>query len=103
MRSAAPASTSLNRKVPQAHAAAGLTVAYPPLGLVGRGIHIHSSPRKPQGQSLAVKYRDYWFWIDESDLETKAAFRLTRTLWSISIASAASRVSAPMLTLPVGN
>ena len=55
------------------------------------------------GQALAVKYRGYWFWIDETDQETKAAFRLLRTLWSMSIAKAVNTVSPPLLTLPVGN
>lgn len=90
-------------EVPEAHAAAGLAVTYPPLGLVGRGIRIHSSSRRPEGQSLAVKYRGYWFWIDETDLDTKDVFRLTRTLWSTSMADAAKRVTAPVLTLPVGH
>jgi len=90
-------------EVPEAHAAAGLTLDYPPAGPAGRGIHIRSSSRKPGGRSLAVKYRGYWFWIDETDHETKTVFRLLRTLWSISIASSAGKVSAPVLTLPVGN
>jgi len=90
-------------EVPEAHAAAGLTLRYPTPGLAGRNIRIQSSTRKPPGQSLAIKYRGHWFWIDETDLETKTVFRLLRTLWSISIASAADHVSAPVLTLPVGN
>jgi len=90
-------------EVPKAHAAAGLTLIYPPPGLAGRSIRIQSSTRKPAGQALAVKYRGYWFWIDETDQETKAAFRLLRTLWSMSIAKAVNTVSPPLLTLPVGN
>ena len=90
-------------QVPKAHAAAGLTVTYPPSGLAGRGVRIQSSARKPGGRSLAVKYRGYWFWMAETDHETKAAFRLLRTLWSLSIASTAGWGSAPVLTLPVGN
>jgi len=90
-------------EVPADHASAGLTVTYPPPGLAGQSIRIRSSKRKPEGQSLAVKYRGYWFWINESDLETKTVFRLIRTLWSISIASSADHGSAPVLTLPVGN
>lgn len=90
-------------RVPEAHAAAGLTVTYPPSGPAGPAIRIQSSPRKPGGRSLAVKYRGYWFWIAETDLETKAVFRLLRTLWSISMASSTSQAPAPVLTLPVGN
>ncbi|VGO16645.1 hypothetical protein PDESU_05236 [Pontiella desulfatans] len=61
------------------------------------------SARKSESQSPAVKYRGYWFWIDDADLKTKTEFRLVRTLWSISIAGAADHMSAPILILPVGN
>jgi len=90
-------------EVPEKHAESGLTEEYPPAGLAGRGIGIHSSPRKPEDQSLMVKYRGHWFWIDDTDRKTKSVFRLMRTLWSISIANSDASAQAPSLTLPVGN
>lgn len=90
-------------EVPEADATAGITERYPPIGLAGQGIKIRSGTLKPGGHSVAVKYRGHWFWIDETDRRTKAMFRLMRTLWSISIANSDAHVSAPALTLPVGN
>jgi hypothetical protein len=87
--------------VPQEHAHAGLTINYPPMGLPGQGIRIISSKEKPKNLSLAVKYRGYWFYIDETDQETKAVFTLLRTLWRISIAGSIDLRDAPVLTIPV--
>ena len=86
--------------VPQEHAQAGLTINYPPMGWPGKGARISSSTDKPKNMSLAVKYRGYWFFIDEADHETKAVFRTLRTLWSIIIAGSISK-EEPILTIPV--
>jgi len=87
--------------VPQEHADAGLTCEYPPMGLPGEGIRINSSREKPNDMSLAVKYRDYWFCIDETDQITKGAFLLLRSFWSISITNSDIQNDAPVLTIPV--
>lgn len=89
-------------EIPEDHVSAGLTVVYPPKGLAGQGIEIFSSKAKPNGRSLAVPYRGYWFFIRDNDQKTKAYFTVLRTLWSISIAGAIDQTDAPVLTLPVG-
>jgi len=89
-------------EIPQAHQRPGLTVNYPPLGLAGKDILIRSSKDKPKTASLAVKYRGYWFYIEETDQPTKLFFRSMRLFWSVSIASSANpRTAAPVLTIPV--
>ena len=89
-------------EIPQEHNRPGLTVDYPPLGLAGRDILIRSSKNKPKTASMAVKYRGYWFYIEETDQPTKLFFRSMRLFWSVSIASSAdSRTAAPVLTIPV--
>jgi hypothetical protein len=88
-------------EVPQEHANIGLTMKYPPMGLPGRDIRIVSSSDRPKGMSMSVKYRGYWFHIDETDQRTKFFFRYLRTFWSVSIAAAADRGAEPVLTLPV--
>jgi len=88
-------------EVPEEHAQSGLALAYPPKGLAGRGVHIRAAAEKPEIASVAVPYDGYWFYIDRADQRTKMAFRNLRTLWDISIASAAVQQPAPVLTLPV--
>ena len=88
-------------ELPQEHDSAGLTINYPPMGLAGKDIHIRSSIDKPKTASLAVKYRGYWFYIDETDLPTKQFFRALRLFWSVSIANSADQMTAPVLTIPV--
>jgi hypothetical protein len=88
-------------ELPPEHDRAGLAINYPPMGLAGKDIHIRSSNDKPETASLAVKYRGYWFYIDETDLPTKQFFRALRLFWSVSVASSADQMAAPVLTIPV--
>ena len=87
--------------IPKKHQLKGLTIEYPPLGLVGGNVRIRSSEAKPTQAAVAVKHRGYWFFIDDSDMRTKLFFQLTRTLWSFSIAGSADTNTAPLLTIPV--
>ena len=87
--------------VPQEHARAGLTIEYPPMGLPGQGIQIISSKEKPRNTTPAVRYRGYWFYIDDTDQKTKAVFRVLRTFWSFSTAAEGDFGDAPILTIPV--
>ena len=89
-------------EVPEEHVAASLT--YPGLrpGLAGKDLHIHASISKPEGSELAVRYREYWYYIDQADMHTKLFYRMVRVLWSVSIAAGADRRDEPVLTIPVG-
>jgi len=88
-------------EVPEEHDGAGLVIHYPPMGLAGQGIRINSSTEKPNNMSLSVKYRGYWFTIDEADQRTKAFFRTVRSFWSVSMAASTDQRAAPVLTIPV--
>jgi len=89
-------------EVPEADLKTGKAASFPPPGLVGQKLRIHYSAGKPDGASVAVRYRDGWFSIDDSDLETKGLFRLMSTLWSVTIAeSSGGSFSRPVLTVPV--
>jgi hypothetical protein len=79
-----------------------VATTYPPLGPAGSGLRIHHSGNRPAHAALAVRYRDVWFYIDESDQATKRFFRLMAALWSMTIAETAPKGSAaPVLTVPV--
>jgi hypothetical protein len=88
-------------EIPQEHVDTGLAVPFPPTGLAGKNIRIHTSKDKPKQAVIAVKHRGYWFYIDDTDMHTKLYYRMVRTLWSISIASATDHKAAPVLTIPV--
>lgn len=89
-------------EVPEQDLAAGVATSYPPPGLVGRHLKVHHAAGKPAQASVAVNYRDGWFYIDDTDQATKQYFRLLTTLMSINIAESAGRKSvAPVLTVPV--
>ncbi len=87
--------------VPPEHNRLGLSLHFPPVGLPGQGVRIISSKDRPENTSVAVKYRGYWFYIDETDQRTKAFFRALRMCWSITIAGSADQMTAPILTIPV--
>jgi hypothetical protein len=44
-----------------------------------------------------VRYRDLWFWIDDTDLQSKLTLAFLLTLFSLSEGSASG--SSPMLTI----
>ncbi len=87
--------------VPEEHIQSGVAITYPPLGLAGQGIQIRNSKGRPGKAWVAVKYRGYWFYIDETDQPTKRAFGAVSTMWQSSIAAGAEQQPAPILTLPV--
>jgi len=89
-------------EVPEQDLASGVAVSYPPPGMVGKQLRVRYSGTEPGHASVAVKYRDGWFYIDEKDQSTKQFFRLLTTLLSINIAESTDGASAaPVLTVPV--
>lgn len=89
--------------VPEEHEKSGLAINYPTPGLAGKEVHILRADGRPTNASVAVKYRQSWFYIDETDQSTKLMFRVLRTLWKDRIASTTQLQSAPVLTIPVGD
>ena len=60
--------------------------------------HIRSGPERPIDAFAAVRYRDYWFWIDDRDLYSKRAF--TFLMMFSSIAETGIAPQAPIITIP---
>ena len=50
--------------------------------------------------AISTNYRDTWFYIDDSDLDSKTTFSLLMQLFSLQ--SGKSEGIAPLLTLPIG-
>lgn len=63
-------------------------------------LQVRSAGRRPAGASVAVRYRDAWFYIADDDLDSKTTFALLNQIFALQSGEVESR--APMLTLPVG-
>ncbi|MBV8554544.1 MAG: hypothetical protein JO116_03200 [Planctomycetaceae bacterium] len=97
-------------EVPCEHLAAG--VARQPVGpdgvpfdtrAVTEGlftVHACKGHKPPATAFVAVKYRDYWYYIDDRDQESKATFSLVLQLSRLDFAR--QQPAIPFLTLPVG-
>jgi hypothetical protein len=59
---------------------------------------IRSGSEPPRDAYVTVRYRNYWFWIDDRDLESKRAFMFLRIFSSIAETGAVPLV--PTITIP---
>ena len=87
--------------VPEPHLSSGTAERFPPAGPVGAGIRIKRSKESPANAAVAVKYQDWWFYIDNTDQSSKRFFRLMELLISSHISDVSDRQQlAPIITLP---
>jgi hypothetical protein len=63
-----------------------------------QNVRIHSGKNKPVSAFTSVRYRDYWFWIDNTDLQTKRA--LTVIMFFFTLADTGSPEKLPLITIP---
>jgi hypothetical protein len=61
---------------------------------------MRSSKERPENPYAAVRYQDYWFYIDNTDIRSKRALMLILLLFSLQASTPAG--AAPVLTLPTG-
>ena len=95
--------------IPPEHTARGLvTVTHEANGQVFdwiflmRGffsVHWAKGEKRPAAAYVAVQYKDYWFYIDDTDQDTKSTFSLLMELSRLELAGKPG--SAPQLTLPL--
>lgn len=89
-------------EVPEPHLAAGIVERRAELDSKQRRIiNIRSSKQAPANYTARVLFRDWWFYIDATDTESKQAFRFLRALIGIRLAGPEGSQGAPTLTLPV--
>ena len=55
---------------------------------------------RPEGAYIATFYRGHWFWIEDTDLQSKSTFMLLRQLFDLQAGQ--TTYQGPTLTLPVG-
>jgi hypothetical protein len=63
-----------------------------------QAVQIHSGREKPNGAFAAVYYRNYWFWVDNSDLQTKRA--LTVVIFFFTLSENPGDEKLPLITIP---
>ena len=68
--------------------------------VTGEILRIHSGSQSPEQAAVAVKYRNSWFYIKDSDLTSKSTFSLLAQLFALQ--SGKIKGYAPALTLPIG-
>ncbi|MFP3587877.1 hypothetical protein SCB29_30100 [Paraburkholderia sp. SIMBA_055] len=61
-------------------------------------VQIHSGKQRPVNAYAAVRYRDYWFWIDQGDLRTKRA--LNAVMLFFTMADTGAHEALPLVTIP---
>jgi hypothetical protein len=85
--------------LPEDMAAASVRYAHPGPG--ARGIHIHSATTRPAPAltRVAVEFRGHWYYINQSDEDSKHWFTMLQLLASAQVPD--TSVVGPMLTIPV--
>jgi hypothetical protein len=98
-------------EVPAEHLRAGLV--QPPVGPDGKvfdtraithglfAVHACKGHKPPPGAYVAIHYRGYWYYVDDSDAVSKAAFAHILQLSHLDFGHRRSS-GGPVLTLPVG-
>ncbi len=89
--------------VPEEHRKRGWVEGGPVVDANGKRIihfHVRSSATRPEGAYLSVKYRGYWFYIDQRDLKSKRFFNYLLALFQLQ--SPANDSEKPLVTLPAG-
>jgi hypothetical protein len=61
-------------------------------------VRIHSGPAAPSDTYAAVQFKDYWYWIDDTDAASKRTFTLLMLLFSL--AETGQPAAAPVVTVP---
>lgn len=67
--------------------------------VIGDLLTINWSYRKPDYAYLAVPYRGYWFYIDDSDVSSKRTFVLLQQIYNLQ--SKQQEREGPLLTIPL--
>ncbi len=61
-------------------------------------VRIRSSKEKSAHAYAAARYRDYWFWVDDRDLQSKRA--LTAVMFFFTLSESEGNEKLPLITIP---
>jgi hypothetical protein len=88
-------------EVPEQDLSEGRATPRPPLDTDARKyplVRIQASSGRPLNAYAAVRYRDYWFWIDDRDLNSKRVFMFLMMFSSLAETGAVPQT--PIITIP---
>ncbi len=68
--------------------------------VTGDLFRVRSARQRPAEAAVAISYRGYWFYIDDSDLQSKSTFALLAQITTLQAGKA--KDTGPVLTLPIG-
>jgi hypothetical protein len=63
-------------------------------------LRIYSSLKSPEDDFVSIKYRGYWYWIDDKEYWSKRMF--TFMMYLFTLAETGTPSQAPVLTIPAG-
>ena len=63
-----------------------------------QSVRVHSGKERPKDAFVAVRYREYWFWIDDGDWQTKRA--LSAVMFFFTLANTGDGGKLPLITIP---
>ena len=67
---------------------------------IGYLAHIQSATEAPEDAFVAVRYKDYWYWIDDRDFISKRTFTFLMVLFSLT--ETGGKEGLPLVTIPAG-
>lgn len=93
-------------EVPASDAAAGFATSpdfsgeglFGPPGSDDTLFHVFSSPEEPENAAVKIFYRGKWFYIDDSDADSKITFALVSML--VMLQSGETSKVTPLITVP---
>jgi len=84
--------------VVQGKAAPGLVDTQAPGALIGPPLRVLVTDTRPKDAYVAVQYNERWFWIADTDIQSKYTFAVIMLMFSI--ADTGAKGSAPIVTIP---
>ena len=85
-------------EIPPSHLQAGIVE---PRTSAMRFITIRSAEKRPENATVRIRFRDWWFYIDATDTQSKRAFMFLQTFIGMRLADPATAHKAPVITIPV--
>jgi hypothetical protein len=84
--------------VPEEHIRSHVTMGSAPAENRPQPVRIHSGKTRPSNAFASVHYRNYWYWIDDGDWQTKRA--LTAVMFFFTLAETGDTGKLPLVTIP---